>query len=179
MIKWLIRLAWVLVALIVGAWQENWKIDINYILDLHVHVANYEALPVDERAAALKSNHAYMPYDYYFNHANNRWILALSIAQLKKLKWILTVFFVLLFFFLNRSILQTFSETKPILRHFAWGYAIAFVLSFGIYAAGRLVGLGDITYAVAREVVGGLQSLIPTMFVLPLVLFQRKLHETP
>lgn len=174
---WAIRLMWVLAALIVGAVQENWKIDINYILDLHVHVPHYEQLPVAERAAALKSNHGYMPYDYYFNHTNNTWILALTISQLKVLKWALTVAFVAVFFFFNWRILKTFPEADAILRPFGYAYILAFGISFLVYLAGKAVGLGDTAYAVAREVVGALQSLVPIMLVVPVVVFQRKMEK--
>lgn len=173
---WVIRLIWVVTALVVGAVQENWKIDINYILDLHVHVPNYEQLPVAERAAALKANHGYMPYDYYFNHTNNTWILALGISQLKALKWALTVVFVAVFLFFNWRILKTFPEANPLLRTFAYAYIIAFGISFMVYLVGKAVGLGDTTYAVAREVVGALQSIVPSMLVIPVVLFQGKME---
>jgi hypothetical protein len=175
--KWIVRLLWVTLALGAGAVQENWKIDINYILDLHVHVPNYESLPVAERAATLKSKHPYMPYDYYFNHTNNNWILALSIKQLKVLKWLLTIGFVGLFFFFNLRIIKTFPEAQAIVGTYMYGYILAFVVSFAIYLAGKWVGLGDTTYAVAREVVGGLQSLIPSMILVPLLMFQRQLDN--
>jgi hypothetical protein len=60
------RIGIVFAGLMIGALQENWKIDINYILEWSAYVPNYESLSVQDRTQALKSCHPYMPYDYYF-----------------------------------------------------------------------------------------------------------------
>ena len=169
---WLIRCGFLLSALLVGALQENWKIDINYVLDLQVHVPNYNELPVQERLSALKACHAYMPYDYYFSHTNNEWIISMNVSTLQRLKWALTILFVIVFFAFNYALIRTFDASIDWLRILRWAYPLAFLLAFAIFMIGRLTHNEQVTYAIAREITGALQSLIPSMFIVPMIVFQ-------
>ncbi len=169
---WLIRFGILVCALLVGAIQENWKIDINYVLDLQVHVPNYNELPAHERLSALKACHPYMPYDYYFSHTNNEWIISMNVPTLQRLKWALTIAFVIVFFGFNYALIRTFETSVNWLRIMRWAYPLAFVLAFAIFVLGKWTHTEQVTYAIAREITGALQSLIPSMCIVPMIVFQ-------
>jgi hypothetical protein len=157
----LIRLSIVCVGLLIGAIQENWKIDINYIVEWAPNVPNYKGLSIQERAQALKNSHPYMPYDYYFNHQSNDWILQLDVGSLTKLKWGLTFLFVGVFLGVNWLLVRTFKP--PIkLEHLLWkAYAIVLGVSAIIFLSTRVFGFANQGYAFVRELIGGLQSMVP------------------
>jgi hypothetical protein len=156
-----IRLILICIGLFIGAIQENWKIDINYILEWSPYIPNYESLEIQERAHALKSSHPYMPYDYYFNHRSNDWILHMDVRSLTKLKWGLTFLFVGVFLAINWLLVRTFNPPKK-LQHLLWkGYAVVLVVSAIIFMTTRVFDFANQGYAFVRELVGGLQSMVP------------------
>jgi hypothetical protein len=155
------RIGIVFAGLMIGALQENWKIDINYILEWSAYVPNYESLSVQDRTQALKSCHPYMPYDYYFNHQSNDWILQMELRQLIQLKWVLTFLFVGVFLVINWLLLLSF---KPPVRflHLLWmAYLATFCFSALAFAISRVLGFANQGYAFVRELIGGLQSMVP------------------
>jgi hypothetical protein len=174
---WLKRIALVVIALWIGAWQEHIKIDINYILEQGALVANFDNYNADQKVELLRSTHHYMPYDYYFNHQPILMLVALKLGQLQKLKWVITFLSLVLFFMLNKLLLATFDHAQVFWKPLWMGYVGILGLAFAIFFIGRWAGIASASYSVAREMLGGLQSIVPTMIIYPLHIFNLKRIE--
>jgi hypothetical protein len=171
---WLKRIIIIALALWLGAWLEHIKIDINYISEQGAKIQNFDTFDGPTKQVMLRQSHAYMPFDYFFSHASIDILLTLTLIELGRLKWLLTLLAIALFYIINKSLIATFDTKRLFLKPLWVSYLSIAGFSFLFFMVGRLVGFPKEAYAVSREIIGGLQSLVPVMIVYPLHAFISK-----
>jgi hypothetical protein len=157
--------------LLLGFFQEQVKIGINFILDNANQLEHWDSKDSTQRLLDLsryKDEH-YRSYDYYYSHSTVSWLSQLSLHQLAQLKWVVTGLSILLHFFAVAAILQLWFKQSIRLISLAVLYLGVIVLSGGVYVLGGWMGYPEPTYAFSRELIGGLQSLVPLMVLAPAI----------
>lgn len=146
-----------------GFFQEWVKVNINFTLEQAPKVPGFYTYPAAERSAKLEQLKRNSPFDYYHSHYPIGALQHFSESSLKKLKWMLTVFFVLWFFAVNQWLVKRIIHDP---RGSSWiqlTYVISFLGAFFIYSLGWFFGHSDLFYNISRKMVGALQSPIPVM----------------
>jgi hypothetical protein len=159
-LKWI---ALILLAIGIGFFQERLKVSINFTIEKGDRIEHFYDMSADQRIEALKQIKTNNPFDYYQSHDSINALNHLSRGQLKLAKWIVTVFFVVVFFFLNRLALKWIFDNSTLSKWLATTYVVAFCSALVIYFGGYVFGRPDLFYAVSRKMVGALQSPIPAM----------------
>jgi len=169
----LLKIAAVLIALAAGFFQEQVKININYQLERGATIPGFFNMNAGERLQAVKEDRDLLAFDYYYNHGRLPWLYQFSQPNLVRLKWIFTLVFVLVFFFVNRWVLLLFCKGRLYHGLLTWTYTVAFALALLIYAVGRFAGSAEQTYTLSRHIVGALQSVVPAVLMYIHFLFER------
>lgn len=175
---------WVVLAVLgfiaVGFAQERLKVSLNYYLEITaVHPGFYD-LPPDRRDEWLDQRKVNAPYDYYYNHDRIKWYHKFSRVQLELLKWGYALLFTLIHFVLSAIVILKFIGVKPVkaiavlrmredgksLRYLIALYTGAAALSVLFFTLMRFVDHPDAAYAVARKLLGFMQSPFPLILVL-------------
>jgi hypothetical protein len=159
-------LKWIIVVLsivVLGFTQEWVKVSLNFHIEKGILINGFFEKTAAERIAILEEVKNDNPFDYYQSHEIIDWYANLSLAQLKKLKWGATVFFVVVFFFLNKWIIRMLLNRSKLNKWLMYTYLGAFSTAFFIYLLGGLLNQLDLFYMVSRKMVGALQSPVPAI----------------
>ncbi|MFZ4784649.1 MAG: hypothetical protein ACOYLH_04165 [Flavobacteriales bacterium] len=159
-LKWVVVIASI-VAL--GFTQEWIKVALNFHIEKGMTEPGFFEMTPDQRIAILEEIKNDNPFDYYQSHETIDLYAYLSLSQLKALKWVLTLGFVVIFYFLNRWIIDILIHVKILRKWLTYTYIGAFSTALLIYALGVLTGYSDLFYMVSRKMVGALQSPIPAI----------------
>lgn len=154
----------ILVGIFLGFVQELVKININYTLEAGEKIPNFYNQSPEIKKQWIEQTAIDAPFDYYHNHRKIDALLSLNQRELTMLKWGVTLLFIVLFFLINLTILHNTIGDKSVIRWFALLYAAFMMLAAGLYVFGKMTGTLNQSYAVSREIVGGLQSMIPSIF---------------
>lgn len=150
-----------------GFYQEKLKISINYILEKGQIFPGYYELTPEKKEEFIRENRIDAPFDYYHNHTTVSWLYRLNQRELSIMKWVVTGAFLLWFLFMNILILRLLQVNQGALKLLPILYLALVLISFSIYAGGR-VGLNEAhCYAVSRKIIGALQSVIPSLIIWP------------
>lgn len=156
----------VIMGLVLGFVLENQKIAINFLLEYGERFPEFFNLSVAEKISWVEAWKAERVADYFFAHSTPEWLYAFDFAGLVRIKWTLAVLAILVFSTINLGILQlAFSQIK-ITRYAGAFLAAILLICCGIFILGKLLQSPGF-YAVARELLGGLQSLVPLMILFP------------
>jgi len=177
MSRYMLIVALLIAAFAVGFFQEYVKVNINYIVETGDRLPGFFEQDASVKKQWLNEVQVDAPYDYYYNHGKFEALYGFSRSGLTTLKWIMTVFFVIVFLGINLLLLHLLTQQRTVLKWTMLLYLVFFVLSFGIYLFGKLTGTFEQAYAVSRRIVGALQSLVPLMLVLPAVWLMRTKME--
>lgn len=159
-LKWLIL---ILIFIVFGFFQEQVKVNVNFILENGGKIEGFYNLGMTERTLLINEAKNKNPFDYYHSHTTIPYFNVLSENGLKIAKWVLTVVFVVIFFFLNIKALSWIIHDGRFKRWLAFTYVISFGAALGIFALGYLFGHHDLFYNISRKMVGALQSPVPAM----------------
>lgn len=154
-------------AVTTGFLQENLKVNVNYILEIGDKIPEFFNQTPQVKEAWLEQVKIDAPYDYYHNHNRIELLFNFSRPQLMKLKWIMTIVFVLIFLVFNGLFIKWITKDNRFVRWTIWLYLFFFGFSFVFYLVGHYTGTSIQAYGVSRKIVGGLQSLVPLMILLP------------
>lgn len=165
----------IVAGLTVGFFQEFVKININYTLDTGFQIPNFFEQDYTTRTELLrKMKPANMPYDYYQNHNQIEALNHLSYKQLTILKWTVAILFAAVFMAINIGVIWFITKNKSYTKWVLIFYAALFILSFAIFLFGKITGTSERAYAVSREILGGLQSIVPLMVLVPAIWLSKK-----
>ncbi|MBX7050596.1 MAG: hypothetical protein K1X54_01030 [Flavobacteriales bacterium] len=156
-----------IIAIVTGFLQENLKVNVNYILETGDKINGFFNQTPEVKRDWLQQVKIDAPYDYYHNHRRLEFLLNFTRSQLVIAKWVITVFFVALFMILNSTIIFLVTSNTSLRKWTIRLYIAFFLLSFLVYIFGVITGSGTQAYGISRKVVGGLQSLVPLMILLP------------
>jgi len=157
----------VVMAVGLGFFQEQLKVSINYILENAPNIEGFYALDEQQKHNAIEARRFESPFDYYHSHQTLRWLYAFNEAELQRLKWIVTVVSLLVFYAFNAVLLSVLEGGRHIWLRLGVMYIAFTLLAFGVYALGRLIGMPEQTYSISRRITGALQSLVPLMILWP------------
>jgi hypothetical protein len=177
------RYAWIAVllaiAIVAGFVQEYVKVNINYVLEMGGKMPGFFDQDATTRKVWIETMRVDAPYDYYHNHSRLEALYSLSEKNLVILKWVVTVVFVTLFMVINTMLLFMTTRRREVIRWTLWLYLFFFVLSFGVYLFGWFTGTLEQAYGISRKIVGGLQSMVPLMLLLPATWLMRQTLQSP
>jgi hypothetical protein len=159
-LKWIVIISLMIAS---GFFIELVKVNINFNIEQGSKYPNFFELQPDQRAQALTELKNGNPYDYYHSHLSLGIMNHLSLRQLKILKWVHTVVFVLFFFFINKWMVQQVIADDRSGLWLAITYISAFSFALIIYLIGLPTSQSHLFYNVSRKMIGALQSPIPTM----------------
>lgn len=157
----------VLLAILLGFVQENIKVNVNYLLEKGEKIPGFFQVDAKTKTTMLEQVKIDAPFDYYHNHQRQEWLLNLSHTQLSSFKWLITVVFIVVFMTINAWIMKIFTGEKVFVKRTIGIYVVFFLLAVFIFLLGKITGTSDRAYGVSREIVGGLQSLVPLMLMIP------------
>ena len=166
----------VIAAIALGFFQEQLKISINYILDTAPNIQGFYSLNEQQKHEAIEAQRLVAPFDYYHSHETLRVLYAFDQSGLVRLKWVVTFLSLVIFFFINASMLQLLQGSARVWKTLGITYGVFTVLAFGIFALGKWLGTPEQTYAISRRITGALQSPLPAMIIWPFLRIQKH-HE--
>ena len=106
----------------------------------------------------------YYNHDVIHYHSFYSFLEPLDVSGLMTLKWVLTLVFTLVNFFLSVIILkQLFRNPEMPLKLIYVSYLAIFIISGLFYLAGKLGGFQELGYTLSRRFMGTLQSPVPLM----------------
>ena len=132
---------WLIVIIALGFLRDFIFVNINYIID-----------------------RLYFNRDVYYYHSFYDFLEPLDVSGLMTLKWILTLIFALINLTLSVVILkQLFEQPQKPVKLLYLGYVGLFVIAGLFFVFGKVSGLTDLGYTLARRFMGVLQSPVPLM----------------
>lgn len=161
-----IKLYWfniVLLCIALGFFLEFVKVNINFTIDEGNEIQGFWQMRFEEREMALHNASRHNPFDYYHSHSRIALLNHLSRPQLKLLKWVVTIVFVVVFYLVNSSMIKRLIKDTRGVKWLRITYIVSFVFAFCIYLVGLPTNNADLFYNVSRKMVGALQSPIPAM----------------
>jgi hypothetical protein len=154
-------------ALVFGFIQEYIKINLNYVIDMGSQIPGFFEMDIEKKMAWIEYVKQHSTQDFYNTPNNITWFYELELSTLNKLKWVLTLVFVLVYFAFNTILIYWISGENQLVRWMIALYIAAFAFALLLYLSGKLVGSVQQVYPVSRKVVGALQSLVPLMILVP------------
>ncbi len=163
----LILLALVVSAMLSGFYQEKVKISINYILDKGSQIPGFYNLSPVEKQAQIEQARVNAPFDYYHNHKTISLLYRFDARQLSVMKWVVTGIFMGWFLLLNLSLLHTLRANTAVIHALPRLYLVVALFSLAVFAIGVVGFQKEKCYAVSREVMGALQTIVPVLIIWP------------
>jgi hypothetical protein len=159
-LKWTVL---IITFVVLGFFQELIKVNVNYVIEQGSLIEGFFEMGYEERITSLAESKRNNPFDYYHSHTPINALQLLGLGQLKALKWVLTILFVVIFFLLNRKALSWLIKDERMNKWLLSTYVISFGSAFFIYGLGYVFGSMDLFYNISRKMVGALQSPVPAM----------------
>ena len=143
---------WLIVIIALGFLRDFIFVNINYIID-----------------------RLFYNLEVYYYHSFYDFLEPLDISGLMTLKWTLTLVFTIINLVLSVVILkQFFAKPHMPIKLLYLGYVTMFLVAGLFFLFGKVTGLTDIGYTLARRFIGVLQSPVPLMIVATVhILFDR------
>ncbi len=157
---------WIVMS-VLGAGQEMIKVNNNFIREKAYQIPYYDGLSFEERKNSVESLSLDISYDYYYSHQVIESFYHLNKRQLNISKWVFALFFVFGNCLFNLLILYLLFSLRKLLFQTIYLYGFFFLLAFGIFAIGYVIGMEQNAYAVSRKILGALQSAVPLMLIIP------------
>jgi len=145
--------------------QERLKIAVNFYLEQSSVISGFYDQNAEWRNAAMNElkAKANAKHDYYWNHNSIDSFNHLSFSEMKMLKGLLAVFFILLSFFAALLVLKLWFGSGNVLYVLVFGYAVILILLLFAAVLVFLFPAMSGWYAVSRELLGIVQSPIPLL----------------
>jgi hypothetical protein len=163
----LILLVLVALAMFSGFYQEKVKISINYILDQGAQMPGFFNLSPAEKQVRIEQARVNAPFDYYHNHKTISFLYRFDARQLSVMKWVVTGVFMGWFLLLNLSLLHTLRANSAVVSALPRLYLVVALFSLAVFALGIAGFQKEKCYAVSREIMGALQSIVPVLLIWP------------
>lgn len=167
MMRYYLLFVLIVFALGIGFYQEKLKVSINYLLDESAAIPDFYQLTAEQKMTVMEAQRKFAPFDYYHNHKTISWLYHLDYAGLKRMKWIVTGVFLLVFFLINAAVLRVFFGSFRTVKWLAYLYVALIALAVAVFFIGHMSGWEKQGYAISRKITGALQSLIPVMIFVP------------
>lgn len=162
--KWGIGLC-ILAMILFGYYQENVKVAMNYRIALTEKYPELDNLPPVEKERRAEELTPFSTIDYYYGHARISWINYFNLSTLRQLKWWLTLLFAICFLGLNALLAVCLEMDKSVLKRLVLMYVFLFLAALSVFAIGKISGFAGECYAIARKMVGLLQSPLPLITI--------------
>jgi hypothetical protein len=147
-----------------GFFQENLKVAINFQIDYLTRYPQLQILQGQEREMAISQLAPISNIDYYYNHKRFSFLYSLSKEQLASLKWAHTLLFTLAYLGMNLLAAKIWSKELSY-RALLVFYGSLFFVSLLVYLFGVMIALEGPFYAIARKIIGVLQSPLPVLII--------------
>ncbi len=162
------------IAIAFGFFQEYLKININYLIETGQRVPGFFLMPVEMKKAWIEYYKSKTVQDFYHKPDTLPWLYHLSLNQLNLLKWAMALAFIIIYWWFNTQLVKCIAPNRIPIIWLTRLYLLFFTLAVAIFAIGKLTGLSDNAYLISREILGGLQSLVPLMIFAPIIWLQRQ-----
>jgi hypothetical protein len=147
-----------------GFTAERLKVSVNYYLEQADAIEGFFDLPPDRRDAALQ-NLPLIPYDYYHSHRRFQGYHHLTRPQLVRLKWAIAGGLIAIYLIIGTWALH-YERIAWAKRYLYIGVGIAMFVALAFMAVSASFPHVHGAYAIARKVLGFIQSPLPVIFIL-------------
>jgi len=152
-----------------GFVQERWKIAINFCLDYGDRIPGYFEMSPEEKREAFTTlkDSLQRPHDYYYSHETPALLYRFDRPPLTALKWGLAAVLLMYAALLNALFIRLWFSTVLYVKWLFSLYGVALAFAFTGNAMLRMAGSPEMAYLFSREILGALQSALPSMLMLP------------
>ena len=168
-----------LVGIVCGFFEEFVKININYTIEVGDHISGFYDQDITTKKQWVAETAIDAPFDYYHNHKRIDALLNLNKKELTLLKWLVTLVSIVVFLVINVIILKLITEDRKLIGWFVKLYCVFCLIAGLIFIFGKLTNTLSQSYAVSREIAGGLQSMVPLLIAVPGWWLWKKTQTTP
>lgn len=150
----------------VGFFQDFLKVNINYYADTAGQISGFYQLSATERQKALENATPDFPFDYYYSHGKLDLLNRMSAQSIQFFKWTVALFFIALHLVLVLWAYRRLDWPSNRMRAAIVFYAVCMFISLFFLGLGKWVNMPAQGYAVARRLLGFLQSPMPLVLTL-------------
>jgi hypothetical protein len=150
----------------VGFFQDYLKVNINHYADTAQQIPGFFQLDPNQRELALHQATPDFPFDYYYSHSKFGALNSMTESGIVRFKWEVAFFFVFVHLALVLWAYRHMNWPKNRLYAAIGFYFLCLAASGGFWTLGKAIGSPQQGYAVARRLLGFLQSPLPLVLTL-------------
>ncbi len=152
-----------------GFFQEYLKINVNFMIEAGESIPRFYEMDISTKKAWVEYYQKTAPQDFYHKPKTIEALFGMNYGSLIKIKWALAISFVVVYLILNSIIIRLATGNRAAMLWIGYLYIVFFGLALIIFLVGKLTPYSESTYIMSREILGGLQSLVPLMFMAPAI----------
>ncbi len=152
-----------------GFLQEHIKINVNFILETGARIPRFFEMDIPSKKAWIDYYKKNAPQDFYHKPKTIEALYGMNYGSLIKIKWTLAILFATIYLILNSTIIRLVTGNNITVLWMRYLYIIFLGLALVIFLVGKLTPYSESTYIMSRKILGGLQSLVPLMFMVPAI----------
>lgn len=149
--------------LLLGFAQEMVKVNVNFYLEQTASEPAFYDWSEEDRKGWLDVKRIDAPFNYYYSHDPIDALHSFSRSQLTSLKWGLAIVFIIVNIILNYFFLKWAFQDPFFTRLLLWMMAVCFVLAGFFLVGGKVIGMPEPGYNIARKILGFMQSPVPAL----------------
>jgi len=176
--RYLITCFLILVGIGLGFFQEFIKINLNNMIETGREIPGFFDLDVSKKKAWTEYKMRNSPTNFYNSAGTLEVFYKMDEQSLIKTKWVLTGLFIALYFVLNASVLKFLTDFRHSTKWMIYFYSLFFIVALGTYLIGNTFSWTEKAYSISRKIVGGLESIVPSMILLPTIWLSAKMNKT-
>ncbi|MFM1772561.1 MAG: hypothetical protein RLZZ71_1703 [Bacteroidota bacterium] len=161
----LVAIAFVMIAL--GFFQEQAKVNVNFILEKGGQIPGFFNQDSSTRIEILSHEKSKSNFDYYYSHGSINLLYSFSHSELSKLKWVITFASIATFTLLNILALKFLEFNKKEIKLFLLAEGLCIVLALATFVFGKLIHQSEAVYPAVRGIMGIVQSPILVLIFIP------------
>lgn len=150
----------------VGFFQDYLKVNINYYADTAQKIPGFYQLSDSDRQKALEEATPDFPFDYYYSHGKLDLLNSMSEQNIQIFKWAVALFFIGVHLLLVLWAYRRMNWPSSRMRAAVLFYGACMLTSLFFLGLGKWVDMPAQGYAVARRLLGFLQSPMPLVLTL-------------
>lgn len=161
----LVAIAIVMVGL--GFYQEQAKVNVNFILEKGAQLPGFFEQNAATKIQWLSTEKSKSNFDYYYSHETIEWLYSFNQSELTKLKWIITFASIASFTLLNILALRFLQFNKKEIQLFLLVEGVCLTLAVLAFILGKITHQNEAVYPAVRGIMGILQSPVLVLIFIP------------
>ena len=161
----LVAIAVVMIAM--GFYQEQAKVNVNFILEKGAQIPGFFNQNTETKIALLTAEKSKSNFDYYYSHETIEVLYSFNQGELTKLKWVITFSSIASFTLLNILALYFLQFNKKEMQLFLLVEGFCLILAVLAFILGKITHQNEAVYPAVRGIMGILQSPVLVLIFIP------------